>query len=215
MSSRRGRRTLLATMVAGVVLTGGLVASPASAISGGGLTATTWGCESVVLTHSTLTFDRDNTGSGRERYVIDIVDGIGTSLRHYDIARDVGVVLSPATVNTAFSNAPVANPLRITLTSIAGNGFDAQVVWDETGTCAGLGYGHPPVTVPADFTVVAGGSLSGSLDAYASDADGDDLTFSVVTAPSGGSLDLEPDGSFTYTPDSGEPPHGRVHGGRV
>jgi hypothetical protein len=39
--------------------------------------------------------------------------------------------------------------------------------------------------------------------AYASDSDGDLLTASLVSGPSNGTLTLNPDGSFTYTPNAG------------
>ncbi|MDB9529335.1 Ig-like domain-containing protein [Oscillatoria sp. CS-180] len=50
-----------------------------------------------------------------------------------------------------------------------------------------------PLTVDA-----AGGVLVGDTD-----ADGDDLTAAIATDPSDGSVSLNADGSFTYTPDAG------------
>jgi VCBS repeat-containing protein len=52
----------------------------------------------------------------------------------------------------------------------------------------------PPATTPEDTPV--GGQIS------ASDADGDPLTYAVTTAPTHGSVTVNPDGSYTYTPDA-------------
>ena len=59
----------------------------------------------------------------------------------------------------------------------------------------------PPVvvngTVTTDFETPISGQVSGS------DADGDPLSFSLVTGTTNGTLVFNPDGSFTYTPNDG------------
>jgi VCBS repeat-containing protein len=55
-----------------------------------------------------------------------------------------------------------------------------------------------PTSVGGSFSTAEGSVLVGSLGA--SDVDGDLLSFQLAVAPSHGSLVLNPDGSFTYTP---------------
>ncbi|SOB91611.1 VCBS repeat-containing protein [Rhodobacter sp. JA431] len=57
-----------------------------------------------------------------------------------------------------------------------------------------------PVVQAESFSLIEDGSLAGQLGA--TDADGDVLVYSVTTLPSLGSLELNPDGSFIYTPDA-------------
>ena len=67
------------------------------------------------------------------------------------------------------------------------------------------GLNSAPVAVNDAYTAIGGGPLvvpaapGGVLDNDA-DADGDALTAVLVIGPSSGSLVLQPDGSFTYTP---------------
>ena len=55
-----------------------------------------------------------------------------------------------------------------------------------------------PVATPADYSGDEDTAVEGLLNG--SDIDGDDLTFTVVTAPAEGDLTLESDGSFRYLP---------------
>jgi surface-anchored protein len=59
-----------------------------------------------------------------------------------------------------------------------------------------------PVANPDAYVVGAGSTVRGNVLFNDTDADGDPLTVSVVTGPSHGTLDLKPDGSFTYAPDA-------------
>jgi VCBS repeat-containing protein len=57
---------------------------------------------------------------------------------------------------------------------------------------------HAPVAANGSATTAEDTPLTGSVTA--TDVDGDPLTFSAVTGPAHGSLTLNPNGSFTYTP---------------
>ena len=58
-----------------------------------------------------------------------------------------------------------------------------------------------PVAAPASFSTPEDTPHSGALPA-ATDADGDALTYAVLTQPAHGSVTVQPDGDFTYTPDA-------------
>jgi Ca2+-binding RTX toxin-like protein len=73
-----------------------------------------------------------------------------------------------------------------------------------TDTTAAAGYNlNPPVAVADSYTVAPGGTLTVAAPgvlANDTDADNDTLTAALATGPTSGSLALQPDGSFTYTP---------------
>ncbi len=76
---------------------------------------------------------------------------------------------------------------------------DADEGGEDTGDDTGAGNAAPAA---ADDAVVMDedGVFSGQLPA-ASDIDGDDVTYSVGTPPVNGILVINPDGSYTYTPN--------------
>ncbi|MCP9270848.1 Ig-like domain-containing protein [Mycolicibacterium arenosum] len=61
---------------------------------------------------------------------------------------------------------------------------------------------NAPVAADASVTVSENGSRTGSLPS-ATDADGEEVTYSLAAGPSRGTVTVDPDGSFTYTPDPG------------
>ena len=61
--------------------------------------------------------------------------------------------------------------------------------------------GNAPVAENLEITTYRGVSVGGVLSAV--DPEGDSLTFTVTTPPSKGTLELEEDGHFVYTPDQG------------
>jgi hypothetical protein len=62
---------------------------------------------------------------------------------------------------------------------------------------------HNPLAITTTKEFFAGSTLNWSVGKQ--DADGDPLTVSLVSGPSGGSLALNPDGSFAYTPNNPAP----------
>ena len=61
-----------------------------------------------------------------------------------------------------------------------------------------------PVAVDDTLTVAEGATGTGNVLGNDTDADGDTLTASVLTAPTNGSLTLNADGSFSYTHDGSQ-----------
>ncbi len=61
----------------------------------------------------------------------------------------------------------------------------------------------PPVAVADSFTTAYGTPLSGTVATNDSDPNGDTLTFALATGPSHGSVTVNANGSFSYTPTGG------------
>jgi ELWxxDGT repeat protein/VCBS repeat-containing protein len=98
----------------------------------------------------------------------------------------------------AFGTATVSVVLRDS-GGTANGGSDASAVQTFTITVAPLN--DRPVAIGATFDVDEDKVLSDALTGF--DVDGDTLTFSAFgPGPIHGTLALEPDGSFTYTPDA-------------
>lgn len=88
-----------------------------------------------------------------------------------------------------------------TFTFTANDGTDTSnsgTITIHVGTSSG---NTPPDATDASFNTPAGTALSDTVQA--TDADGDTLTFAKVTSPTHGSLILNLNGSFTYTPNGG------------
>jgi len=98
----------------------------------------------------------------------------------------------------AFGTATVSVVLRDN-GGTGNGGSDASAVQTFTITVAPLN--DRPVAIGATFGIDEDNVLSGSLTGF--DVDGDALTFSPFgPGPLNGALTLEPDGSFTYTPNA-------------
>ncbi|MEA2371954.1 MAG: hypothetical protein QOH12_2348 [Solirubrobacteraceae bacterium] len=78
---------------------------------------------------------------------------------------------------------------------------------DSNVATASIKVNAPPVAVNDSYTVLQNGSLTqpvaGGVLSNDTDSDADTLTASTVTGPAHGSLTLNTDGSFTYTPTAG------------
>jgi sugar lactone lactonase YvrE len=60
-------------------------------------------------------------------------------------------------------------------------------------------YNNTPYAYDASFSVLHDRELTGSVYGY--DPDGDAITAQLVSGPTNGTLTLNPDGTFTYTPE--------------
>ncbi len=97
---------------------------------------------------------------------------------------------------TLDSSASASGPYTVVITADDGNGGTVT----DTFTWAVT---NPGPTAGGDsFSTSEDTPLSGSVAGNDSDADGDALTFNALSSPSKGSIVFNPDGSFTYTPDS-------------
>jgi hypothetical protein len=88
--------------------------------------------------------------------------------------------------------------VRAVSTATVSDSIKVQVI----GTAAN----RAPVAVNDSYTAEVGTTLTVPADGVLdndSDADGDTMTSTLVAGPSKGTLTLSPDGSFTYTPNSG------------
>lgn len=79
----------------------------------------------------------------------------------------------------------------------------------STNSAGGIGVGTitltivnlPPVATGANVSTSANNAVSGAISA--TDPDGDALTFTINSPPSNGTAIVNPDGTFTYTPNTG------------
>jgi len=109
-------------------------------------------------TPNTVTFDRDNTGSGSEAYAYLATDGAGTTIFTFSSSLPLGTYTLGS---TSYTTPPAYNPITVTLTSLAGNGLQAQTIFIRQGICAGL----PSFGIPALSTwgLIALASLLGTV----------------------------------------------------
>ena len=127
--------------------------------------------------------DRDNTGNGQEALTISAIDGAGNVIFGPVVQSvPVGSRLSiPIGTFFAYSAPPVANPILVTLTSNAGNGFSQQIVYSVLGACIEL-----PTTV---FNTIG-------LDIIETDG-----TFVVIDGTTSPSVNLNADPPRPTNPD--------------
>ena len=145
MKAMRIMRGLWQAGAAGLALS---AASLAWAVTVHPLPTTTLTCTEVLFTgSSTVTWDRDNTGTGRERVRLEVRDGAGAVVYTVDDERLLGQVAGFGN-SYSFTTAPTMNPLTVRLLSLAGNGLGEQVAFSVSGACAGLS-GGGVAAVPA------------------------------------------------------------------
>mgnify|MGYP001139950008 CR=1 FL=1 len=103
-------------------------------------------CDGFTSQGGGIIFNRDNTGQGREVIVITAVDGNGNTIfGPVEESSFVGssLYIAPG-ITFPYAAAPAANPIRVTVTSPAGNGFGEQVVYATLGSCATLDFVAAP-----------------------------------------------------------------------
>jgi RHS repeat-associated protein len=86
------------------------------------------------------------------------------------------------------------HPVRLRAVDAAGRAAE------QSFTIAVQYVNYPPVAQDASFELARFGSLTDTLAPFASDPDGDGITFSLVTGVTNGSLSFSTDGSFSYSP---------------
>ncbi len=94
------------------------------------------GCTSWSYNTYTYTLNRDNTGSGREAFYIEAVDGNRTLVHRHPRTGVVSLPLgsgseSGRTVSYNITN-PSADPITYRWVSIAGNGYEEQIAYSTT-----------------------------------------------------------------------------------
>lgn len=117
-----------------------LMAVPAVFAGDGDDVEFTIDCNGFASRASTMTLNRDNTGTGREAFVVRAVDGNGKVI--FNPVRDQFFVGGAVSWEQGeyfwWTAAPERNPIRIEIISQAGNGLSEQLVYSATGTCANL-----------------------------------------------------------------------------
>lgn len=134
---------LMALLILVVALAAPVMALQALTGSGSG----TVSCTGFTDLGSSYTADRNNTGVGNEAYYFAATDGAGNTIHYFASAVPVGFV---APIGNFLWNAgvPQYNPITLRFVSIAGNGFQEQLVGEWSGNCAGLPTFEPPFAGP-------------------------------------------------------------------
>lgn len=114
-----------------------------AAVHGAGTRGLNWavGCEGFTNVGGGIILDRDNTGTGDEAFSISATDGLGNQI--FGPLRDASEVGTEIYLSEGvffrYGALPVANPITVTLTSLAGNGLAAEVIYTATGNCDEIG----------------------------------------------------------------------------
>ncbi|MFW5748157.1 MAG: SH3 domain-containing protein [Chloroflexota bacterium] len=115
----------------------------------------TVGCNGFISNGGGFILDRDNTGTGREQFVIVGMDGAGNTI-FGPVTEDFfvgGSVYINEGITFEWAEVPAANPLVVMVVSPAGNGFVEQLVYTAEGRCGGLPNGE--VDLETAFTSAA------------------------------------------------------------
>lgn len=115
--------------------------------------------------------NRDNTGVGREEYIVTALDGFGNVI--YEPQTESFLINEVLEYTAgrffAWTTAPVANPLVLTMTSKAGNGYEAERFLLEVGNCPTLTQTGDLASLGLDVTLLpADGEVSPSVALNAS-----------------------------------------------
>ena len=88
-----------------------------------------------------ITANRDNTGAGQESIAISVVDGNGTVVLQVVDAVPLNWTVTPPSTVMPWTQTPAANPINVSVVSLAGNGLAEQAIYSVSGGCAGLPQG--------------------------------------------------------------------------
>ena len=144
------------------VLASGLTAGAAHAMTFTNFSAT-FSCTAMSFDEYTFEMDRNNSSvPGEEIFDFEIRDGAGVVLLSLpnQVRPIQGIETFPAGT-VPYQTAPTANPITLTMVSLAGNGLPRQVALNVSGSCADL---PPAVVTPvptADLWALGG--LAGAL----------------------------------------------------
>lgn len=159
-----------------------------------------WNTQVNVLVLPAAATDTASTPGGQQVCNIDVLGndlGSGLSLTAVTQPASGSVSISGNdtlcfTPNLGFLGLATFN---YTIEDAAGSQEDGVVEIDVFNT--------PPEPVDDSYTVSAGQSLDDNVLGNDVDPNGDTLSVAVSAQPANGDLTLAPDGSFTYTPDTG------------
>ncbi len=110
-------------------------------------------CDGFTGTSGDVLLTRDNTGNGRESFIVSVTDGIGNIIYAPVVDQFFvgGTVSWTGGTKVLWQATPQYNPLTLRVVSRAGNNLDEQLVTLATGSCEGLpSFGATPEGV---FTI--------------------------------------------------------------
>ena len=138
---------------------------------------------------------RDNTGRSYEDLRFDFRDGAGALT---DPLFHGGKLGGNATfiLRHGGTRVAAANPITLTVTSVAGNGYPELLVASDEMYCANLP-GSIQATPALQFHPYAAVAQS-SLARFVEELSGSPLTFLTKTSPATGVLEVAPNGDYTY-----------------